>query len=132
MSNRAYLVVIGLLVGFIVFGAARGGSSPEDRALAVGSRIMCPVCQGSAISNSPSETATAMMDKVEELIEAGRSDGQILAYFSDRYGENIILDPAFRGRTMWVWLLPFVAFGAGVWMILRRRRRDIPVAEEVS
>ena len=126
MKNRYYLVLIGVLSVVIIVGAIAGDPSPEDRAHAIGARIMCPVCQGSAIANSPSETATSMMDKVNELIVAGMTDDQILSYFSARYGENIILDPPFGGKTLLVWLLPAAAFGIGVWMILRRRRRTEP------
>ncbi|MCL1600519.1 MAG: cytochrome c-type biogenesis protein CcmH [Actinomycetia bacterium] len=126
MKNRYYLILIGALTAVIIFGAVAGDPSPEDRAHAVGARIMCPVCQGSAIANSPSDTATSMMEKVDELIAAGMTDDQILTYFSDRYGEFIILDPAFGGKTLLVWLLPAAAFGIGVGMILRRRRRIEP------
>ncbi len=130
MKNRLYLVLIGVFSIIIIVGAIMGDASPEDRARAIGSRIMCPVCQGSAISNSPSETATTMMDKVEELVVAGWSDDQVLDYFRDRYGENIILDPVFGGKTLLVWLLPGAAFGVGVWMIMRRRRTMQPIGKD--
>jgi len=129
MRNRHYFVLIGVLLTVIVVGAITGDSSPGDRAEAIGARIMCPVCQGSAIAGSPSSTATAMMDKVDELIADGMTDGQIIKYFSDRYGENIILDPAFAGKTLLVWLLPVAAMGMGVWMILRRKRTIAPGVE---
>jgi len=130
MKNRIYLVLIGAFSVIIMVGAIMGDASPDDRARAIGSRIMCPVCQGSAISNSPSDTAETMMDKVEELVLAGWSDDQVLTYFRDRYGENIILDPVFGGKTLLVWLLPAAAFGVGVWMIVRRRRTTRPVVKD--
>ncbi|MCL1593674.1 MAG: cytochrome c-type biogenesis protein CcmH [Actinomycetia bacterium] len=132
MKNRFYVVAIVALLVVIGVGAIAGNASPEDRANAIGARIMCPVCQGSAIANSPSETATSMMDKVDELVAAGMSDDQIITYFADRYGENIILDPAFRGKTLFVWLLPAVAFGLGIWMIARRRRKVVSTSEVPS
>ena len=121
MKSRLHLVLIGLFLVVILVGAFAAQSSPGDRAEAVGARIMCPVCQGSAIANSPSDTAVAMMDKVDELIAAGMTDDEILVFFRDRYGENIILDPEFGGKTLLVWLLPIAALGAGVWMIWRTR-----------
>ena len=123
MKNWMYGALIAIFAVVIVLGTLSGEPSAEDRAAAIGSRIMCPVCQGSAIANSPSETAVSMMDKVEELVDAGRTDDEILQYFSDRYGDNIILDPRFEGKTLLVWLLPVAAFGVGVWMIIRRRRK---------
>jgi len=119
-----YGALIALFTVVIVVGTISGEPSAADRASAIGSRIMCPVCQGSAIANSPSETAVSMMDKVEELVDAGWTDDEVLEYFRERYGDNIILDPPFAGKTLLVWLLPVVAFGIGVWMIIRRRRKD--------
>lgn len=130
MKKRLQLVLIGVFSVIILIGALSGNSSPEDRARAIGARIMCPVCQGSSIANSPSETATTMMDKVEELVAAGWTDDQILGFFRDRYGENIILDPPFGGDTLVIWLLPVVAFGVGVWMIVQRRRKTPPNVED--
>jgi len=129
MRNRYYVVLIGVLSVVIVVGAITGDPSPRDRAEAIGARIMCPVCQGSAIAGSPSATAMDMMDKVDQLIADGMTDDQILRYFSDRYGENIILDPAFGGKTLLLWLLPVAALGVGVWMILRRKRTIAPSVE---
>lgn len=130
MKNTVYLVVIGLLASIIVIGAFSSSPSHDNRVEAIGSRIMCPVCQGSAITNSPSETAVAMLAKVDELVGAGMTDDEILAYFQARYGEYIILDPAFRGKTLLIWLLPVAAFGVGVWMITRRKRKPVPSMED--
>ncbi len=124
MKNWVYLALIAVFGVVILVGTISGQPSAEDRAAAIGARIMCPVCQGSAISSSPSETAVAMMDKVEELIAAGYTDDEVLDYFRARYGDNIILDPPFAGKTLLLWLLPGVVVGLGVWMIVRRKRTE--------
>jgi len=112
----------------VIVGFALGDPTPKDRALALGHRIMCPVCQGESIATSPSGTARAMMDVVEQKVAAGETDEQIIAYFVAAYGDAILLDPPFSGTTLAVWLLPVPVVGAGVWMALSRRRQD-PVSE---
>jgi len=111
------------LVAIVVVGIAIGDPTPQNRVQALGSRIKCPVCQGEAIADSPSETAAAMMEVVAEQVEQGQTDDQILEYFRARYGEGILLDPPFGGRTLVLWLLPLAAVAAGVRMILGRRQR---------
>jgi cytochrome c-type biogenesis protein CcmH len=118
------------LAAIVVVGLVLGDTRPEDRVTDLGSRIKCPVCQGEAIGDSPSETAQAMVEIVREKIEAGETDGQIIDYFTARYGDGILLDPPFAGRTLLVWLMPVVAVAAGIWMILSRRRVSVTAKDE--
>ena len=111
-----------VLAVVVIAGFVSGDPTPKNRALAIGNRIMCPVCQGESIAISPSETARAMMDVVGEKVAAGETDAQIISYFVASYGDAILLDPPFSGRTMAVWLLPIPVVVAGLWMALSRRR----------
>lgn len=124
------IITIGLAV-VVVFGLVRGDQSDEDRARSIGTRVKCPVCQGVAIADSPSETARAMMDVVEERIAEGWSDRQIIDYFSERYTDSIVIDPPFSGNTLLVWLLPGFAVVAGLFMIYSRRKKQPPELDEV-
>ena len=124
----AAVVTIGL-AAVVVVGLIAGDKTDEDRARAIGSRVKCPVCQGVAIADSPSETARAMMDVVEERIGEGWSDGQIIDYFKQRYTDSIVIDPPFAGNTLLVWLLPGFAVIAGVFLIFSRRKTPDKKAE---
>jgi cytochrome c-type biogenesis protein CcmH len=115
-------VVTVAMVAVVVAAMIVGEDTESDRVQALGARIKCPVCQGEAIADSPSETSAAMMAVVAEKVAAGESDGQIIGYFTDRYGAGILLDPPFRGRTLALWLAPLLALGGGVALILGRRR----------
>jgi len=117
------------LAAVVVVGIAIGDPSEEDRVRSLGDRIKCPVCQGEPILDSPAETARAMMDIVAERVAAGESDEQIIDYFTERYGDGILLDPPVAGRTLLLWVLPFVALAAGVVLILGRRRKHEPEAD---
>lgn len=127
----AAVVTAGLAI-VVVFGLVQGDRSAEDRARDIGSRVKCPVCQGVAISDSPSETARAMMDVVEERIAEGYSDRQVIDYFRARYTDSIVIDPPFAGNTLLVWLLPGFAVIAGVFMIYSRRKKPQSTLDEVS
>jgi cytochrome c-type biogenesis protein CcmH len=66
------------------------------------------------VADSPSETAASMNRLIQEQVDAGRSDAEILAFFRQRYGDWILLDPPARGRTLVVWALPAAALVVGV------------------
>jgi len=110
----------------VIIGFTLAPTTEADRVVAIGNRIMCPVCQGESISTSPSQTARAMMDVVAEKVAAGETDEAIIAYFVQSYGEAILLDPPFAGKTLLVWLLPIPIIGLGLWMATSRLRRFDP------
>jgi cytochrome c-type biogenesis protein CcmH len=125
-------VVTVALAAVVVVGLVVGEDTERDRIEALGKRIKCPVCQGEPIADSPSETSRAMMDIVAERVEAGETDDQIVDYFVSRYGDGILLDPPFEGRTLALWLLPGVALIAGIVLIIGRRRTPDSSDSEVS
>ncbi len=134
MSDGVRKAMAGLLTialaTIVLVGIIIGDETPQDRVRALGSSIKCPVCQGEAIADSPSETATAMLEIVAEQVDEGRSDDQILEYFRARYGDGILLDPPFRGRTLALWLLPVAAVAVGVVMIRSRRQTPTMVTPD--
>lgn len=130
LRTIANWMVTGGLAAVVVVGFVLGDPTPEDRVATLGAAIKCPVCQGEAIIDSPSPTAQAMLDIVEEKVAAGETDQQIYAYFQGRFGDGILLDPPFEGKTLAVWLAPIVGVAGGLWLIAGRRRR-MPESEGV-
>lgn len=124
-----WVITLALAV-VVVAGLVMGDPTPEDRVATLGAAIKCPVCQGEAIIDSPSPTAAAMMEVLEEKVAAGETDQQIVDYFKGRFGDGIYLDPPFAGKTVVVWLAPVATIAGGLWMIGRRRRRSEPIPVE--
>lgn len=118
------LALLGVVLAQLVSGSGSGG----DRAYELEQRLRCPVCKSVSIAESPSETATAMRQAVQEQVAAGRSDQEIVDYFRARYGDWVLLDPPVRGTTLWLWLLPAVVVlggTAGIAALARKRRQRI-------
>ena len=109
------------LAGIVVWGLVTGEPSDIDRVQALGSRIKCPVCQGESIADSPSPYAADILTFVEERVDDGWTDDEIITYLEGRFA-GIRLDPPRSGTTLLLWLLPVVALGAGIVVALRRTR----------
>lgn len=95
----------------------------EARTFEIAAQLRCPVCVSESVAQSSSPTSIEMRQIIQEQLEEGRSEGQILAFFQDRYGDWILLEPPKRGLHLLVWLLPAVAALAGLAMLAYYLRR---------
>ncbi len=114
----------------------------ERRVQGLNKTIMCPVCPGESIDQSQNELAAQMRDIVAEKVQQGWTDEQIRAFFVDRYGPSVLLEPPRQGFNLMAWVVPPAAVaGAGValYFVLRMMRRppasraeDLPDAAQLS
>ena len=125
LRRAGVLGTIVMLLGVVVAGLVFGSGRPADRAYELEQRLRCPVCKSVSIAESMSDTALAMRATVEEQIEAGRSDEEIIAYFTDRYGRWVLMDPPATGDTLLLWLIPLGGAAAGVALVFNRRRAPV-------
>lgn len=114
---KMLLVAVMLLAG--------DAKTNEKEAHDIGALLRCPVCQGMPISESPSEMAQAMMGRVREMQAEGKSRTEIIDYFTQRYGDWVLLEPRKEGINILVWTLPPVALLLGVLAVLRYTRRNL-------
>jgi cytochrome c-type biogenesis protein CcmH len=136
MRRLALLAALLLLLApttLLAFSADEALNDPamEARALKLHDELRCPVCQGQAISDSNAELARDLRRIVRERIAAGDSDGAVLDYLTDRYGDFILLRPRVKPTNYVLWFGPAVVFlggAGGLWYFLARRRKRGPQA----
>ncbi len=76
----------------------------EARARAITAELRCVVCQGQALDESEAPIARDLRMIVREQIVAGRSDGEVFAFLTDRYGEYVLYRPPFTLANAALWL----------------------------
>lgn len=76
----------------------------EARARAITAELRCVVCQGQALDESEAPIARDLRLIVREQIVAGRSDDEIFAFLTDRYGEYVLYRPPFTATNAALWL----------------------------
>lgn len=104
-------------------GTPISGDALDKRTNEVAALLRCPVCQGMAVSDSPSTVALDMKQQVRELLARGYTQEQILAYFETSYGQFVLLKPKFGGVNALVWLLPVAVLLAGVAIVVFKMRK---------
>jgi cytochrome c-type biogenesis protein CcmH len=115
-------------------GVPMTGEELNRRTAEISGLLRCPVCQGLAISDSPSEMAANMKGQVHELLSRGYTQEQILRYFELAYGQFVLLKPKFEGVNALVWILPVLALllGAVVVVVKMRKLEAAPPAAKVA
>lgn len=93
----------------------------DTRALA--SELRCVVCQGLSLQDSPSPLAQEMRAVIAEQLAAGKSKEEVRAYFVDKYGEWVLLQPTASGFNLIVWLMPVLLLLAGAAFVYRTARK---------
>ena len=94
----------------------------EARARAISVDIRCLVCQNQSIDDSDAPLARDLRLLVRERLVAGDSDGEVVDYLVDRYGEFVLLQPRFGLHTLLLWLGPFAILALAAFAAFRWRR----------
>jgi cytochrome c-type biogenesis protein CcmH len=96
--------------------------------------LRCLVCQNQNIADSNAELAQDMRRKTYDLLQSGKSKGEIADYMAERYGDFVLYTPRFKASTAVLWIGPFVMFLIAIWLMLRtiRARRADNETETLS
>jgi cytochrome c-type biogenesis protein CcmH len=126
---KSILFILGiiLLASYSLLPALAQEESDFDRINDIAKELNCPTCTGINLSDCRTLTCEQWREQIDELVDEGYSDQEVLDYFSTRYGDQVLQEPPQRGFTLLVWILPVVALiGGGTWLVitLRKWRRD--------
>ena len=105
----------------------------QVRYLALTHELRCMQCQNESLADSPVGLAADLRREVREQLLAGKSDDQIRAWMSARYGDFILFRPRYSLRNAWLWGAPgaLLLIGAFVcWRVVRNRTRLLPSDHE--
>lgn len=79
----------------------------------VAKNLNCPTCQGINLSDCRTLTCEQWREQIGELLAQGYSEQEVLDYFAERYGTQVLQEPPRSGFTLLLWILPVIALLAG-------------------
>jgi cytochrome c-type biogenesis protein CcmH len=104
----------------------------EEHVTHISERLRCLVCQNQSIAESQADLANDLRRQVREMLVAGKTDKEILAYMVARYGDFVLYDPPFQTTTLLLWggpaALMLLALSGFAWTVRLRRRQAAPAA----
>ncbi len=92
-------------------------------------KLYCPLCGGVRLDVCELKVCADMKQVIDQKLAAGQSEQQIITYFRQQYGDQVLGYPPTEGINLVPWLIPFVLVLLGafvLWqMALRWTRRPI-------
>ncbi len=111
--------------------------SLESKVFEIARELRCPVCTSESVGDSSSSVSIEMRNIIQDQLEQGKSKEEILAFFQERYGDWIMLEPPKRGVHLLVWILPIIAALIGISLLVtvlkhwtKKSQAPIEVSEE--
>ena len=132
MSRLRFLPLLLLLCVTASFAVAKDaepvGDDPavEARLAKLSQELRCLVCQNETLAESRAGLAEDLRREIRVQIKAGKSDKEIIAFLTERYGQFILYRPQVTPVTYLLWFGPFVLLLAGLAILFRyiKQRRD--------
>jgi cytochrome c-type biogenesis protein CcmH len=121
-----------LLIALLLAAASMASAQTVDdamldaRARALASELRCLVCRNETLAESSAALAQDLRAELRRLLAEGRSDAEVRAFFSERYGDVVHYRPPLQRSTLALWFGPAALLGAGLLVLgltLRRRQR---------
>ena len=128
------------LLPFVVMAQVKIEDKPSDdpvveqRLAKLSQELRCLQCQNQTLAESPSSIAADLRREIREQIQAGKSDKEIVAFLTQRYGDFILYRPRVTPTTYLLWFGPFVLLIVGLVVLFRyvKQRRDAITEQPLS
>jgi len=96
--------------------------------------LVAPCCWTASVAEHGSGQAPVVEAEVRQMVAADSTRDAILAYYIDKYGERILVEPRRRGFNRLAYWTPWTALVAGalgiVWFVRKRRPGGRSTREE--
>lgn len=116
-----------LLVVFLSTPVFSEDADLEKRVTGLAHELRCLVCQNQTIADSNAPLALDLRNQIREQLAAGKSESDVIDFMVARYGDFVLYRPPLKASTVLLWAGPFLFLLLGVWLLIRRvRKQAIP------
>lgn len=105
-NKRQFLRTLTVLILAGAWLVASAQVEIEPRVFDIAAKLRCPVCVSESVAQSASPTSVEMRNLINQKLNEGQSEAEILGFFRERYGDWILLEPPRSGYYWVVWLAP--------------------------
>ena len=121
--KRSWLAAVIILTCGLTLAIEPGDAfeDPEMQARyeKISSEVRCLVCQNQTIKDSNAFLAADLKREIRRLMEEGKTDAEIYDFLVARYGDFVLYRPRKSGKTLVLWIAPFLFIAVGGVVALR-------------
>ena len=85
----------------------------EERYYFLIEEIRCLVCQNQSLADSNAPLAQDLRNEIFKMIQANKSDTEIMEFLVERYGDFVLYRPPLKKNTWLLWFGPFLFLFVG-------------------
>ena len=115
----------------LAIDAGQKFDDPEKQAMyeKIISEVRCLKCQNQTIKDSNAFLASDLRREIRRLLDEGKTEDEVYDFLVERYGEFALYRPRFSGKTLVLWIAPFLLLAFGGFALTRivRRRMALPI-----
>ncbi|HKO60755.1 MAG TPA: cytochrome c-type biogenesis protein [Pyrinomonadaceae bacterium] len=106
----------------------------EARLMNLSRELRCLVCQNETLADSRADLAVDLRNEIREQMKAGKTDQEIIAFLTARYGDFVLYRPPVKATTYFLWFGPFVLLLGGLFVLFRyvKQRRQMITERPLS
>ena len=103
----------------------------EERLMNLSRELRCLVCQNETLADSRADLAVDLRNEIREQMKAGKTDQEIIAFLTARYGDFVLYRPPVKASTYFLWFGPFVLLLGGLFVLFRYlKQRRLLITEK--
>jgi cytochrome c-type biogenesis protein CcmH len=108
MKKFLLILTLALLlsVSFTSTVLAQDTPPTDDEVNAIAKQLYCPVCENTPLDVCPTEACRDWREHIRTMLAEGKSEDEILQYFTDQYGDKVRSTPPATGLNWLVYILP--------------------------
>lgn len=136
MISRVMLVLVFVLAAFSASAIDTDKAFDDPQMQARYERLIaevrCVTCQNQNIRDSNAFIAADLRREIRRLMSEGKNDAEIQDFLVTRYGDFVLYRPRFSGKTLALWVAPFllVLFGGVAIYRVVRHRMSLPINDD--
>lgn len=108
-----FVVVTAVSAYAIDAGNAFDDPQMQARYEKITSEVRCLVCQNQTIKDSNAFLAVDLRREIRRMLTEGKTDAEIYDFLVVRYGDFVLYRPRMSGKTLVLWIAPFLLIVVG-------------------